>query len=227
MANQAMTGIAFGLGMVFLATRSVRADDQAAWMKFMSDPVLQQHVLSAAGRSTVVLQNPCPEAQYSARKTFIAHAPVNFEGTGQMVSGAFRQVVDEQGCGIKRVLNVLILAGGPDDLKVMPLLPGTTHADATLQKDAVKYAVQALGTVPGGREANCQIGYVADTEFLDQENTALPGSKGPAWREIWTLASCTQSMRVPMRFIPDPTGTTISAGPSTAIQVIPLAAPHP
>ena len=108
----------------------------------------------------------------------------------------------------------------------MPLLPGGTHADFVLQKDAVKFAVQALATVPGGREANCQIGYVADTEFVERENVTLPGAKGPSWRELWTLASCTQEMLVPIHFIPDSTGTSISAGPNTAIKVVPLPGGH-
>jgi len=92
-----------------------------------------------------------------------------------------------------------------------------------LQKDAMQYAVQALGTVAGGREANCTVGYVADTEYLGEEGEALPGSKGRPWKEVWILQSCTQKMRVPMQFIPDSTGTTITAGPGNAIEIVPLA----
>jgi hypothetical protein len=202
---------------------SARADDAtAAVVKLLSDPTQQQQVVSAAGRSTVVLQNPCPTAQYSIEKKFIPYRPVSLDGTGQIVSGAWKQVVDQEGCGNKRVLNVLVWAQESKGLSTMPLLPGTTHADFVLQKDAVPYAVQALATVRGGREANCQVGYVADTQFVEQETTTLPGAKGPSWRELWTLESCTQKMLVPMHFIPDATGTSISAGPNTAIQVVPL-----
>ncbi|MFI4866159.1 MAG: hypothetical protein ACHQDB_03525 [Steroidobacterales bacterium] len=107
---------------------------------------------------------------------------------------------------------------------IEPLPPGTTHADVALPKDAVKYALQALATVAGGREANCQLGYVADTEFLQQEEATAPGGKRPAWRELWTLASCTQKMLVPVHFIPDAAGTSVSVGPNTAIKVMPLTA---
>jgi hypothetical protein len=202
------------------------ADDQTAVAKLMANRAEQQHVVSAAEHSTVVLQNPCPAAQYSIEKKFSPYKPVSLDGTGQIVSGAWKQVVDQEGCGIKRVLNVLVWAQESNGLSVMPLLPGTTHADFVLQKDAVKFAVQALATVPGGREANCQIGYVADTQFVEQEDTTLPGAKGPSWRELWTLASCTQKILVPMHFIPDSTGTSISAGPNTAIKVMPLTDGH-
>jgi len=213
---------AMGLGLIGTLGSIACADDLAAIAKLMGDPAEQQPVMSVAGHSTVVLQNPCPAAQYSIEKIFIPYQSVTFDGTGKLVSGAWKQVVDEQGCGIKRVLNVLVWAQAANGLSVMPLLPGTTHADVALQKDAVKYAFQALATVPGGREANCQVGYVADTEFLQQEEATAPGGKGPAWRELWTLASCAQKMLVPVHFIPDATGTSISVGPNTAIKLMPL-----
>ncbi len=220
----ALVVLAIGVNEIFSSL--ARADDQAAIAKLMADPTEQQHILSAARNSSVVLQNPCPTAQYVIDKKFSPYQPVSLDSTGKIVSGGWKQIVDEQGCGINRVLNVLVWAQESKGLSVMPLLPGTTHADFVLQKDAVKYAVQALATVPGGREANCKIGYVADTEFVEQENTTLPGAKGPPWRELWTLASCTQKMLMPVHFIPDATGTSISAGPSTAIKIVPLTDGH-
>jgi hypothetical protein len=220
----ALAVLALGVNWIFLSV--ARADDQAEIAKLMADATEQQHVMSAAKKSTVALQNPCPTAQYSIEKKFSPHQPVSLDSAGKIVTGEWKQVVDEQGCGIHRLLNVLVWAQESKGLSVMPLLPSTTHADFALQKDAVRFAVQALATVPGGREANCQIGYVADTEFIEQENTTLPGAKGSSWRELWTLASCTQKMLVPMHFIPDATGTSISAGPNTAIKVVPLADGH-
>lgn len=212
------------LGSLYRVLPSVAfAGDQPAIGNVMGDPAEQQHVISAAAQSTVVLQNPCPTAQYSIEKKFTPYKPVKVDSMGKISSGAWKQIVNEQGCGVTRVLNVLVSVQDSSTVSIVPLLPGTTHADPTLQKDAVKYAVQSLSTVPGGREANCRIGYVANTEFVEQGSSTLPGAKGPDWRELWTLASCTQRMLVPMRFIPDTTGTTISAGPNTAIKVVPQA----
>ena len=200
----------------------VFADDSGLFAKLLSDPAEAQRVISAAGRSTVVLQNPCPTAEFRVANKFVPYKPVSFDSTGAIVGGAWKEFVQAEGCGRTRLLNVLVSVEGPNKLATMPLLPGNTHADALLQKDAVKYAVMALAATPGGREADCQIGYVANTEYLAQEKEALPGAKGPPWRELWTLASCTQKILVPMHFILDSTGTTISAGPNKEIKVIPL-----
>ena len=218
-----LTPIAFAIPVaITMVSSRAFADDSGLFAKLLSDPAEQQRVISAAGRSTVVLQSPCPSAQFRIANKFVPYKPVSFDGTGAIVSGAWKQIVQVEGCGRTRLLNVFVTVEGPNKLSAMPLLPGSTHADALLQKDAVKYAVVALATARGGREANCQIGYVANTEYLEQEKETLPGAKEPAWRELWTLASCTQKMIVPMHFIPDSTGTTISAGPGTDIKVVPL-----
>ncbi len=210
-----------------IATSIACADDRAAVAAFTANPTMQQRLLDAAERSTVVLQNPCPNAQYEIEQRYVPYRPVSLNNDGIMVSGAWKQPIDQTGCGIKRTLNVLVWAQESKGVSVVPLLPGTTHADFVLQKDAVGFAFQSLATVPGGREADCDVGYVADTEIVASEDTVLPGAKGPSWRELWTLASCTQKMLVPMHFIPDTTGTSISAGPNTAIKVMPLAGGPP
>lgn len=212
----------FALGVLDTLLPRAIADDQSALINMLSDPAEQQHVISAAGRSPVLMQNPCTSAGFSIEKKFVIYKQPTFDSAGRLGDGSWKQTVDEQGCGEQHILNVWVSAQGPTNVSMVPLLPGSTHADPILQRDAVQFAVQALATVPGGREPNCRVGYVADTEFIEQENATLEGAKGPAWRELWTLASCTQKMLVPIRFIPDATGTTISAGPSSAIRVVPL-----
>jgi len=214
----------FAFAFIVGITVSLRtfADDSGLFAKLVSDRSYQQGLVSAAERSTVVLQNPCPAAQFSIANKFVPYKPVSFDSAGTIVGGAWKEIVQAEGCGRTRLLNVLITVEGPNRLARIPLLPGNTHADALLQKDAVHYAVVALATARGGREPNCQIGYVANTEYLEQEKETLPGAKEPSWRELWTLASCTQKMLVPMHFIPDSTGTIISAGPGTDIKVVPL-----
>jgi len=210
-----------------LASPSSSGQDRevaAAMARLVSDPVEQQHVISAAARSTVLERNPCPGAQFSVEKSITFYNLPTLDDMHRVTSGAWKQVVQEQGCESRRQLNVLVAVEAADKMAVIPMLPGSTRADPVLQKDAVRYAVQALASVPGGREANCDSGYVSDTEFLEEEKAEpLPGSKGRSWRESWTLISCTRKAIVPMRFIPDATGTTISAGPSTQIRVVPLA----
>ena len=214
-----VASVAFGL----LLSARAAGDDKSALSKILDDPVEQQRVISGAGRSTVFLQNPCADAHFSIEKRYVPYKPLSFDSSGAAVSGAWKQTVVEEGCGETRILNVMVVVQGPGNLAVVPLLPGGTRADPVLQKDAVKYAVTALSTEPGGREQNCNVGYVADTKFVDEDGPALPAAKGPPWKELWTLQSCTQKMLVPMRFIPDSTGTSISAGPNKEIQIVPLA----
>jgi hypothetical protein len=183
-------------------------------------------VISTAGRSTVFLQDPCPDAKFAIEKRYVIYKPLSFSADGKVVAGAWKQIVEEQGCGTSRLLNVMLASQNDGKLAAVALLPGTTHADPILQKDAGRYVQIALSTTPGGRETNCAMLYVADTQFLEEEGEALPGAKGRPWKELWTLQSCTQKMLVPMRFIPDSGRTSISAGPAGpggAIQIIPLA----
>jgi|SRR5579863_209873 len=170
--SDALYGLALLSGL--FVSRAAFSDDQGAFARLLGDPSEQQHVINAAARSTVFLQNPCPAAQFAIEKQDVPYKPILTDARGRLSRGASRQ------------------------------------------------AVWALGTIAGGREANCQIGYIADTEFIEQASTTLPGGKGPAWRELWTLACCTQKMLVPMHCIPDSTGTTITAGPSSAIRIVRL-----
>jgi hypothetical protein len=205
------------LAVCALANATAFADDKAAFVKAVTDPQEQAHVLDTAKKSTVVLNNPCPSAQYTLLPELSIYAPPTFDSAGGILTGAWKHTLEEEGCGVTRTLNVLVLVRATKSLAVMPLLPGTTHADPQLQRDAVRYAVAAVG----GPEANCTIGYVADTTFIDHEASAQPGAKAPAWRELWTLTSCTRRSQVPMRFIPDATGTQIVAD-ATGIKKLPL-----
>jgi hypothetical protein len=213
------------LAVLTMAPAVTRADDQEELRKIWTDPVHQQHLVHVAGLSTVLLQNPCPAAQFALEDRFIVYERPVFDAANGIVAGAWKRSVVADGCGAKRVLNVIVRVSGPNSLSVTPALPGTTHADPVLQKDAVKIVVSAAATAPGAREpGECHVGYVADTEFIERETGVLPGARGPSWRERWTLVSCTRRIEVPVRFIPDATGTSISAGPSTDVKVVPIPA---
>jgi len=211
-----------GAGLLMLALSIARADDSAAVTRLMNDPAFRQRVVDSAKRSTVLLQNPCPDARLSIESEFGIYKPGTVDDHGRVTSGSWRMGVDEKGCGGQRRLNVLVSISGAT-VAVTPMLPGTTHADPVLQNDAVHYASLALRGVPGGLEPNCNIGYVADTEFL-REEPAGPSDVRGGWRETWTLVSCAQKMVVPMLFIrADDGGTDIAPGGSRDIRILPLA----
>lgn len=197
-------------------------DDHAAITKLLNDPNEHRQVISGAGQATVLLQNPCAEAEFSIEKKWVPYRPLSFDSAGKLVAGAWRQVVDEWGCGGGHILNVLVTAEGGGALKVTPLFPGTTHADPALQENAARYAAEAVLAAPGGRERNCTLGYVADTKFLGEEGATLPGATQRPWKELWTLMSCTQAAQVPVQFFPDSTGVTITTGSRNDIKIIRL-----
>lgn len=215
--------LAASLPALLTASWASAPDAAAALVRLLGDPAEQQQVISGASRSAVLRQHPCSDAQFSIQKNYVPYRPVSFDDSGNLIAGAWKQMVNEQGCGASRVLNVMVVAQGPGKLSVVPILPGATHADPILQKDALRYAMAAVVATPGGNEPNCSVGYVADTEYLGEEGEMLPGSKGRPWKELWTVQSCKQKALVPMRFTPDSTGTSISAGPNTAVRIVPLA----
>lgn len=186
---------------------SARGDDLDRFRAVLAGAEVEQHILDAAKKSTVLLEDPCPSAQFSAVNRVAILKPPAFDRAGAMVGGAWKESVEERGCGTNHLLNVLAVVRQPSSLVSMPLLPGTTHADPLLQKDGVHYAVVAIG----GPEKNCSIGYVADTQFIQAEAAPMNGGKSPPWTESWMLVSCTKEYRVSLRFIPDATGTTITA----------------
>jgi hypothetical protein len=202
--------------MMALSMGAALADDQANFSRLLNDPMERQHVIDAAGRSAVVINNPCPSAQFTVSNRVVIYRAPTFEPDGTLGSGSWKQEVNQRGCGTERVLNVLVFVGGGKGLSTAPILPGTTRADPQLQKDAVAHAVEASG----GREEHCQAGYVSDTRFVDQE--AVAGQQAGPWREVWTLTSCTRMAQVPLRFIPDQNGTTIVAGPTSEVKVFSL-----
>jgi hypothetical protein len=56
---------AFAIGAMGLAASSGHAQEQSAFVQLLASHALQQQVLEAAGHSTVMLEHPCPSAQYS------------------------------------------------------------------------------------------------------------------------------------------------------------------
>jgi hypothetical protein len=215
-----------GLALLLaLSSPRASAETPAPLAQLLGDPAEQREVIQGAARAPVMQQNPCASAEYAVEKKLAIYRQPAFDSTGKVVAGAWKQLVDEQGCGARRLLNVVVIAQSSGGYAVLPLLPGTTHADPVLQRDALRFVVQAAATAPGAPTADCPRPYVADTEFLGQDATAAAGTKEPAWSERWTYVACTKRLEIPVRFLPDATGTTVSAGPSTAITVTTLDAP--
>ncbi|MBB6250388.1 hypothetical protein [Nitrospirillum iridis] len=220
------TRIAAAIALVWAALAGAvspaLADDQANTARLFADPGVRQMTLATAQQSAVVMNSPCPGAQATVSTDVAVFQPLVFDAAGQLQTGIWRQQVTLAGCGVTRTLNVLGWKQAGQAISMGALLPGGTHTDVLLQRDAIGQVDQLLKTAPNTSEPGCAREYVADTRFVDREAAPVAGGKSPPWREVWTLHTCTKRIEVPVRFIPDATGTTIVAGPQNAVTVAPL-----
>jgi hypothetical protein len=139
-------------------------------------------------------------------------APVTFGADGRPNNGRWRQSFAVSGCGDDKILNLYFTASSDGKISGIAAAPGTTHADLTLQRDGLFYAKLGASMV----EKGCKNFLLSDTRFeaLDDKSRPLPGvdPSRRSWSETWTMLACGHVVDVPIHFIPDPKGTTISAG---------------
>ena len=159
---------------------------------------------------TDVLQT-CPDLKSSASRIAVTQ-PVTFGQDGRMHSGAWWERFPVSGCGNDTVLNIYFAVTPDSKINTTTGNPGTTRADLFLQHDALQYAYQAAGA----QAKDCSHFDVKDTRFegygLHQPPTPDPGrsDRFRPWWETWTVVGCDHSYDVPINFMPDKTGTTIS-----------------
>jgi hypothetical protein len=225
--HQSGSILGVGLALAALVVPRAHAEPPTPLTQLLGDPAEQREVIQAATRAPVVQQNPCPTAHYSVASGIVIDREPSFDAAGKAVAGSWRQSVEEEGCGTRRTLNVIVIAQSSGGYAALPLLPGTTRADPALQRDAFRSVVKAAANTPGAPTAGCPRPYVADTEFVERETRTPVAGREPAWRERWTYVVCTKRLEIPVRFVPGAAGTTVSAGPSTAIKITSLETPAP
>lgn len=199
----------------FLAASSIMALLQVsqahcepdAMSKLLANSPFQQSVVSSAKNSTVALREPCASSIYGLSQEYHPWVPVVFNEAGLPQSGAWTETVQETGCGKIRLLNVAIIVAGPNSVKMIPVLPGTTHAGPQLQKDSAP-TVFAMALT---KAKSCTDAYVSDTLFKAY-GPATSASPRQPWNETWTIIACGQTILDEVRFIPDGTGTSYVAG---------------
>ncbi len=155
----------------------------------------------------------CPDATYTTTGDIGMLAPLQITD-GRVHGGAWKETIQQTGCGMTRLLNVLTTVQPDSTLKVQALLPGTTITDPQLQQDSVQYAAAGMGEMP----PDCQQGGVLNTRFLgvDGQRPGIlpaPGAPPRPWSEVWTLQACAKRADVILHFTPDATGTDIRVDP--------------
>ena len=134
----------------------------------------------------------------------ITDPPISMEDPG--FPGAMRQLVLVRDCGGVGLLNVMIapVPGGGERLS--PLFPGTTIADASLQRNGLRHAVSAARAAA----PTCDRITVNETRLNGPAGLApRTGKTTQPWTETWVLGACGRLVAVPMEFTPDERGTLI------------------
>ncbi|MGA2635990.1 MAG: hypothetical protein ABSF16_17280 [Terracidiphilus sp.] len=150
----------------------------------------------------------CADPKMKQRNVLIDQEP-KFDAKGDPLSGQWRVVTWIEGCGEERIINLQYWFRTDGKLTTTVLLPGTSHANLILQKDAIFYALQAMVLIA---PRDCKEAPVINTKFIGRDSGELPEAKGAVrqpWTEEWTVRLCGVSGAVPMHFVPDATGTTI------------------
>ncbi len=177
----------------------------------------QKAVIGAMMQQWRALAPECAAPELKKMNVAVIEAPI-FDTAGNPTRGAWKMVGTLEGCGQSKVMNLRYWFGPEGRLMMSTTLPGTTHADPLLQKDALLHAqIAMVGLAP----KDCKESAVIDTRFLRYGETipnARPGFETRAWEEEWTLKACGVVGAVAIQFIPDATGTTISAEMTKAQQ---------
>lgn len=191
--------------------------DVAQMQSFMKSPFYQGLVSRAlAGLPSTVFQRCVGLVSDGSKVTTLD--PISFGTDGYPNAGSWKQSFPVSGCGNDTVLNLYFSATPEEKINTVVGIPGLTHADLVLQKDAVKYA--DIGAHVAVK--SCARFDVTNSSFIGYGIPALsltdpgPGNRRP-WREMWALYGCGRSADVPIDFIPDKTGIRI-VQPAAAIE---------
>ena len=177
---------------------------------FVKEPGYQAEIIKVARAQMKQAPTGCPNPSFTPTGDVHVLEPVRFVGS-QPTGGAWYERIDTTGCGPLRALNVLTIAHADTLPQFVAIMPGDTHADPVMQKNALEYAQAiAVRAAPPGCK---QLAFV-DTKFDGYSGLPNPevqdGRDGRAWREVWTLAACGALYDVNLVFTPNAKGTALS-----------------
>ena len=198
---------------------SAQAATPPTLQAFIASPQFQSYIGGLFSKLPPDVFRRC-SSLVSKGSTVVVSTPATFASDGHPVSGAWKQSFPVSGCGNATTINFFFAVQASGNIVTTLGVPGESHADAVLQKDAIRYAVIAANI----KAATCADTHVLNTTFDGKDskqpinnNASLEVGKTP-WHETWTLSGCGEVVRVKINFIPDPNGTTISTQPIRAAE---------
>ncbi|MDE2029678.1 MAG: hypothetical protein KGI97_03835 [Alphaproteobacteria bacterium] len=187
---------------------------------FLARPDQENAYVGMMMRQWQISVPSCPSPQIKNIAVLVDHTPT-FDKSGLPVSGQWRVIGYAEGCNESRIFNMYYGFSPDGKMTRIALLPGTTRADLTLQRDSLMYAMMGMAKLtPKG----CKDIHFTDTKFIGYGKAnpqAMSGREKRSWTEKWTIRTCGVTGVVSMRFVPDATGTTILTDASKTRQISP------
>lgn len=168
----------------------------------------REAVIAGAEKSGAWVVAKCTGGKTSlSDRLSVAKGPVMVDAQLRPQTGNWIEHIELEGCGGARQLNVMVMVPRPGTIAIIPMLPGTTHADSVLQRDGAVFAFAAAKIDQNG----CKPIFVADTAYVGPLSEAPLVIGKPGWSEFWTVGQCDRRTMIEMRFVPDSKGTAIVA----------------
>ncbi len=137
--------------------------------------------------------------------------PIEMNDKGVPVSGSWRETVPGTACNEQRMYNVQVDAT-KKGLHFTPTYPGTAQGNPELQRDTLRNIELDL-IVMSFVKKSCRA-EVLDTKLVGPAARFSDNGLLSPWNEAWEVRACGKLFTVPVKFVPDATGTSISVGAS-------------
>ena len=181
--------------------------DLPAYVKLPANRAL----IAETAKNQIKLAIPaCASGTFTPSGVVTVLDPPHF-AEGKPYVGAWVERVDATGCGPIHVLNVLTVAHADAPPQIVGMMPGDTHTDPMMQKNALQYA-QAIAARAAPPDCK-QLAFI-DTKFDGYtglpSNDVTDGRENRPWREIWTATVCGTLMDIGLTFTPNARGTALT-----------------
>jgi ribosomal protein S6 len=137
---------------------------------------------------------------------------LNLDDKGVAIEGIWREIVPGSACGEPRRLTVQVDVTR-QGLHYTALFPGESDCDSELQQDTLKNIELNFQALRIQKKKSCHL-EVVETHLVGPEATMQDNGILSQWKESWDVRTCGKVYVVPLTYIPDNHGTSISVATS-------------
>lgn len=214
----------------FVTPSAAQPVDQQQISRFLGSPSYKSVLNRALAQIRPDIFVRCANLRSTGARVFF-YKPITFAADGAPNAGAWKQLIPVAGCGNDTVLNIIFVVHPDEKINFLILLPGTTHADPTLQRDALVEVMPGptMYAATHGKKEDCKQFDITNTRFGGYGNTLVnPAISDPGpndhyrpWWETWTLSGCGRAYDVSVAFTPtkDRPGTNITVPGNRVVEL--------